>query len=188
MTDTEHSPPYIFTALDLELNQNKATGPRIIQIGAVVGDLITGVVLEKLSVFVNPYQELEPYIKQLTKITQEQVDTGVSIIDAAHQLVQLHTKYKSFCNPIVWGQGDVKALTKETPNVNLYFGRRELDTKTLYVSWRLANSQHPTGGLSKAMSKVGLQFQGQAHNATWDALNTFLMYRRMLDFFKIRAT
>ena len=52
----------IFTSLDLELNKDPTTGPKIIQIGAVVGDLVSGNIIEKFSVYVNPHQQLTPEI------------------------------------------------------------------------------------------------------------------------------
>ena len=184
----KYEPKEIFTSLDLELNQ-APTGQKIIQIGAVVGNIRTGDILEKLSVFVNPHETLEPFIIQLTKITQEQVDGGVTLREAYAILKAMHEKHDSFVNPITWGGGDpieiLEELKKEDPTFHGWcFGRRWIDTKTLYISWRLANSLPPAGGLSRAMKNVGLAFRGHAHNATWDAENTFHMYRKMLSLFK----
>jgi DNA polymerase III alpha subunit (gram-positive type) len=187
MTDKK-LPNKIFTSLDLELNQNP-NGEKIIQVGAVVGDISTGEILERLSVFINPNETLEPFIIKLTKITQEQVDNGVTLEEAYNQLKSMHKRHKSFVNFIQWGHGDSQALLKQLKKENQNFegwcgGRRDIDVKTLYVSWRLANESFPTGGLSRAMSNVKLQFKGQAHNALWDSENTFNMFRRMLELYK----
>lgn len=174
----------IFTSLDLEMNQPSG---KIIQIGAVIGNIHTGEILERFSVFVNPNEQLNPEITKLTKIKQEQADSGISLEEAYDQLKILHAKHKSFCNPITWGGGDsqelLKQLKEENPNFQGWcFGRRWVDVKTIFVSWRFANKQQIKGGLARSMSKVGLNFKGHTHDARWDAENTFYMYRKMLEF------
>ena len=182
MTDKK-VPTKIFTALDLELNQD-TSGAKIIEIGAVVGNIETGEILEKFSVLVNPNQTLTPEIIKLTKIKQEDVEIGLTLDEAYMKLQILHYKHKSFINPIVWSQGDVRALKTELGRDDLCFGRREIDAKTLYVSWRIANGQFPAGGLSRAMANFKLQFKGQAHSAQADAENTFIIYKHMLQYLK----
>jgi inhibitor of KinA sporulation pathway (predicted exonuclease) len=189
MDNKVKEPIKIFTSLDLELNQNKETGPKIIQIGATVGDLSTGEILEKLSVFVNPNQILEPFIIELTKIKQQHVDNGVTLLEAYNKLKEMHRRHKSFVNTITWGGGDsqdlFRQLKEENPNFQDWcFGRRWIDAKTLYVSWRLANQQPPKGGLSRAMANLGLQFKGCAHRADDDAENTFYAYKKLVELFK----
>lgn len=184
----KHKSPEIFTSLDLELNQNPE-GAKIIQIGAVVGNIYTGEILERLSVFINPHEELLPFIIQLTKITQEDVDNGVTLEEAYGLLRDMHKRHSSFCNPITWGGGDsaelLAQLKKENPSFRDWcFGRRWIDTKTLYVTWRIANNKPPVGGLSKAMRNLGLQFKGHAHDATWDAENTFYTYVKLVKMMK----
>lgn len=176
----------IFTALDLELNQPSRA---IISIGAVVGNITTGEILEKFHVFVNPHETLDPFIIELTKIQQADVDGGYSLEDAYLLLKAVHEKHNSFINPVTWGGGDSQELRdqleKKNPNFEGWcFGRRWIDTKTLFVSHRLAGQKPIQGGLAKSMTKVGLAFKGQKHNAMDDALNTFVMYRTMLQLFK----
>lgn len=177
-------PPYVLTSMDLEFNQ-APTGAKIIQIGAVVGNLITGEILEKLSVFINPNEELLPFITQLTKITQSDVNSGMSLEKGYRLLEALHRRHGSFVNFVQWGQGDSRALLEQLQKENPQFtgwcgGRRELDAKTLYVAWRLAQCSFPTGGLAKAMTKLGLKFVGQKHSAVDDALNTFTIFRHLV--------
>ncbi len=181
---SEKLPPNIFTTLDLELNQDLVTGPRIIQIGAVVGNLQNGEILEKLSLFVNPKQVLMPEIVKLTKIKQEQVDNAGTLLEAYEKLKEVHEKHKSFINLVVWGSGDLKALTAELGIGNLCFGRREIDVKTLYVGWRLANGSFPNGGLSRAMANLKIPFKGTAHQAQDDAENTFHTFRKLVELLK----
>jgi inhibitor of KinA sporulation pathway (predicted exonuclease) len=52
--------------------------------------------------------------------------------------------------------------------------------KTLYVAWRMAQGKDISGGLAKAMTKLGLSFRERKHDALDDSLNTFRMYRALL--------
>lgn len=179
-------PIEIFTSLDLEMNQPSRS---IIQIGAVIGNVTTGQILDKISIFINPHERIANHIVELTKITQEEVDNGLELEEAYEKLKKMHEKYYSFINCITWGGGDsqelLNQLKKENPGFDGWcFGRRWIDAKTLFISWRLANSQPIQGGLARSMLKVGLRFNGQKHNAMDDAENTFHMYRRMLCFLK----
>jgi inhibitor of KinA sporulation pathway (predicted exonuclease) len=184
----KREPIKIFTSLDLELNKTEEA-TKIIQIGAIVGNIESGEILDRLSVFINPNEKLAPFIIELTKIHQEDVDNGVSLSEGYRQLKEMHQKHKSFVNPITWGGGDSKELfdqlKEEDPNFQGWcFGRRWIDVKTLFLGWRFANGEPIQGGLSKSMAKVGLLFNGHAHDARWDAENTFHMFRKMLEIIK----
>jgi inhibitor of KinA sporulation pathway (predicted exonuclease) len=179
-------PIEIFTALDLEMNQ---PSKKIIQIGACVGNIVTGQIFEKLSVFINPHEQISTYITELTKITQDDVDNGISLEEGYRQLQTMHQKYGSFINSCCWGGGDslelLNQLKEENPNFEGWaFGRRWIDVKTLFVSWRIANGQPIQGGLAKSMIKVGLKFCGTKHNALDDAVNTLSMFMAMLKLLK----
>jgi sporulation inhibitor KapD len=186
--------PEIFTSLDLEMNQ--PTG-KIIQIGAVVGNLKTGEIIDKLSIIVNPHETLgvcedsKVHITDLTGITQEQVDKGLELIDAFDVLRTFHEKYGSFINPVTWGGGDAEEIRNQLKSMYTIerigrwpFGRRWIDAKTYYVGYRAIMGKQLAGGLAKAMTKVGLKFEGRKHNALDDAFNTFKMFRRLLKLFK----
>lgn len=183
MSDKKFKPIEIFTSLDLEMSQ---PSKKIIQIGACVGNISTGEILEKLSIFVNPKEQLSEFIIGLTGITQADVDAGVTLEEAYLKLKEMHLKYSSFINSVCWGGGDsnelAEQLLKENPNFTGWcFGRRWIDVKTLFVSWRFANGKPIQGGLAKSMIKVGLKFNGRKHNAMDDAVNNFYMYRAMLE-------
>lgn len=183
-------PIEIFTSLDLEMAQ---PSKKIIQIGACAGNIVTGEILEKLSIFVNPNEQLNQFITDLTGIKQSDVDSGTTLQNAYEILKRFHLRHNSFINPIVWGGGDNLELFEQLKleNTNLTFeslewcfGRRWIDVKTLFISWRLANGQPIQGGLAKSMLKVELRFQGRKHNATDDSINTFHMYCKMLNLMK----
>jgi inhibitor of KinA sporulation pathway (predicted exonuclease) len=170
-------------SLDLEMNQPSG---KIIQVGAAVGDTDTNTVLETLSVMVNPYEQLNPYIIDLTAITQEQVDNGVTLRSAYDQLVELQKKHNCFMNPLTWGGGDSielkNQLIADNPDqyIDWAFGRRWIDVKTVFITYQLANGGKMQGGLAKSMTKLGLAFKGKKHNALDDAVNTFRIYMALL--------
>lgn len=176
-----------FMALDLEMNQPSQT---IIQIGVSVGNIFTGEVLETKHWNIVTTEEIRQDIINLTGITQEMVNEGVFLDEAYAEVVAMHKKYDAFTNPITWGGGDSQELAKQLyEHIELnnlekpkwVLGRRWIDVKTLYVSLAIANQRVFSGGLKVSMGKVGLKFEGDAHRADTDALNTFKMYKFLLD-------
>lgn len=172
-----------FISLDLELNQPVGT---IIQVGAVVGNLKSGKILETLEDNINTGEILDPFIIKLTGIKQEQVDNGISLYQSYENLTRLFKKYECFRNNIAWGHGDARGLKKQLyikDDEMFLFGRREIDVKTLFVSYRFMKEQHHQAGLAKACNILGIPFIGRKHNAKDDSYNTFLVYRKLLQIF-----
>jgi inhibitor of KinA sporulation pathway (predicted exonuclease) len=177
-----------FISLDLEMNQPSNS---IIQIGVAIGDIESKSIIETACIHVHQNEQITNYIQKLTGIAQQDVDNGISILDAYSQLEKLIVKHQPFINPITWGGGDSECLKQQLysfcrdnnlPQPETWiFGRRWIDVKTLFVSWRFANLAEIQGGLSRSMVKVGLRFQGRAHNAKDDAVNTFYMYCALLE-------
>lgn len=167
-------------SLDLEMNQPSG---KIIQVGYCIGNLNTGEILKKVSLFRNPNEELSPFIKSLTGITQDEVDSGECLLDIYSQIKDDHKAFNCFRNCLTWGGGDSDYLRKELGLMNtdvFVFGRRWLDVKTLFVSRCFAKDERHQSGLGKALTRVGLKFEGRKHNAMDDAVNTFRMYRYLL--------
>jgi inhibitor of KinA sporulation pathway (predicted exonuclease) len=171
----------LLVALDLELNQ---PSNRIIQIGAVVGNIRTGRVLARFDSKVNPYETLDPRIIKLTGIKQQDVDNAPNLASAYEALRAWLLPYQAerVLNPITWGGGDSDMLREQLglDNESWLFGRRWIDAKTIFVAWRMAQGHEHQGGLAKSMTKLGLAFDGRKHNALHDAENTFLIYRALL--------
>ena len=178
----------LLVSLDLEMNQPSG---KIIQIGAVLGNVETGEIVAEFDSKVNAGETLAPAIIALTKISQSEVDQAPTLTDAYHALSHWLGRYAELrvLNPLTWGGGDTETLRVQL-NMEMErwpFGRRWIDTKTLYVAWRMAQGKDISGGLAKAMTKLGLAFQGQKHNALDDAKNTFRMYRALLKQFQLSA-
>jgi len=175
----------LIVALDLELNQPSG---RIIQIGAVIGDVRTGEIVTRFDHKVNPLEELDPQIEKLTGISAAELAAAAPIEAAGTALNEWLAPYDDVrtMNPLTWGGGDTETLRTQLgySDERWHFGRRWIDVKTLYVAWRMAQGKDIAGGLAKAMTKLKLAFEGRKHNALDDALNTFRMYRALLAEFR----
>lgn len=177
---------HTFLSLDLEMNQPSG---KIIQIGACIGDFETGQIISDFSVYVNPQETIQPFITNLTGITAIHIKNGYTLQVAYDMLLAYIKGTGVFMNPITWGGDDNRILMEQLlidipnsdkSNIKWPFGHRYIDTKTLYVSWCIANNLQFKGGLSSSMNRVGLTFQGREHNAMYDAINTMRMYFKML--------
>lgn len=167
-------------SFDLELNQDPS-GAKIIEIGACVGDILTGEVIDQYFAFVNPHQILVDHIIKLTSITQKQVDEAGSIEEAYRGMEAMAIKHDCCRMPIVWGGGDGHALRQELPShVSWSFGRRELDVKAVFQAYQMAKGEKVQAGLAKAMTRLNLAFKGRKHRAIDDAINTFSIYDALL--------
>ena len=88
-------------SLDLEMNQPSNS---IIQIGACIGSLATGTIVDQISIPINAQESLSPYITQLTGLTQEQVDNGLTLQQGYTKLMDMVNRHPgTWRNPLVWG-------------------------------------------------------------------------------------
>jgi len=176
--------------IDAEYNQPSR---KTIQIGAAVFNARNAALVETLELYVNPGEPINPAITDLTGITDRDVSGGVSIIEAYEELKRLSDKHKCFKNPMVWGSGvrnDSLALYQEyivACNYPLSFtipenfmGFRVIDVKTIYQSVMLFENKQYAGGLKDCMKNLGLTFDGEAHRALTDALNTFKIWYHLM--------
>lgn len=172
-----------YVAIDLEMNQ---PSDRIIQVGVAIGR--RGQAAEDYLVrnwLIHPGEVLDPFIVQLTGITDEALATNaVPLLQVAAELGALLDTHAPFVNPVTWGGGDSSHLRQAFNEAGIgfpHFGRRWIDIKTWHVMRELARGATPAGGLGKSMAKYGLKFEGQAHRADVDAFNTLRLFFRMLD-------
>lgn len=172
-------------ALDLEMNQPSR---KIIEVGAAVYNGRTGLFVEKLSMFINPGEKIEPFITDLTGITDQDVSNGFTIIQGYEELRRLHKKHKCFMNPLVWGSGtrnDSQAIFEETKLAGENFmGFRVLDVKTIFQSVQIHHGQQHGMGLKEACERLKIGFEGSNHRAVVDAMNTFRIWFHMVKGFQ----
>lgn len=171
----------LVVALDLEMNQPSR---KIIQIGAVIGDVRTGEIVSRFDTKVDPGEPLAERIADLTGIHPEQLTGAPRLKAAGEALARWLAPYddRRLLNPLTWGGGDSVELREQLGRKDecWLFGRRWIDVKTIYGAWRMAQGRNIEGGLARAMTKLGLSFEGRKHDAVDDALNTFRMYRALL--------
>lgn len=176
-------------AIDLELNQPSGL---IIQVGAVVGDITNGQVIARFSEMVWLHEPLNPAITKLTGIKQSQLDSASMLCNVYGRLVSFVDGFAKtrHLNPITWGGGDsdylvgqARAYTSEEDLVLFKnpFGRRWLDAKTLYQTWRMVQNKPLGGGLKRGLINLGLKFKGRPHDACDDAENTFYAFYALLN-------
>lgn len=174
---------HLVVALDLEMNQPSG---KIIQIGAVVGDVGNGTVEDRFSTFCNPNELLSTEIVELTGITQANVDQAPALPEAFGLLCQWLAPYqrRRHTNPVTWGGGDTELLLEqiglEYGDERWPFGRRWLDTKTLFAALLMRQGKSVRVGLAGSMKKAGLVFEGRAHDALVDAENTFRFWAHLV--------
>lgn len=164
--------------IDAEYNQPSG---KTIQIGAAVFKVKTGEMIESACIYVNPGEPIAPFITELTGVRDEDVADGVSVREAYFMMKEMHARNKCFRNPIVWGSGvrndSQHIYTEAGVEEENFMGFRVIDAKTLYQSFMMFQNTTVRGGLKKSMESLGLQFEGSAHDALADAINTFRFWR-----------
>jgi hypothetical protein len=135
--------------------------------------------------YLDPGEPIYPFITELTGITDEDIQThAVSHQQLATELYDLCTEHVCYKNFVTWGGGDFAELKAEFDARGVAFrfgGHRWIDVKTWYTLYMLSHARTPNGGLASAMAQFKLRFQGEAHRADVDALNTLKLFFAILD-------
>jgi inhibitor of KinA sporulation pathway (predicted exonuclease) len=169
-------------ALDIEFNQPSKA---IIQIGVAVFNVESGAILATGRYYINPNETLNPFIIDLCGISQEQVNSGMTV-DEAYILIKLmYEDYNCDLNLVTWGGGDSDAFKAAVaPELGWRYGRRWQDAKTLYQAYMLSKGAKVQAGLAKALTRLGGAFKGRKHDAMDDAINTAVIYCKLIKLFK----
>lgn len=150
----------------------------IIEVGYAVLDYKTNEIKEDGSIIVKPIQSVvTPYCTNLTSLTQEIVDRGISFQEACEtlqrDLISGGRLWGSF------GNYDVEMFRKECErkNVKYPFTPQHANIKSFCT---LMNGE--VNGLGRALSKIGLNFEGRHHSGKDDARNA----ARILQYYKAK--
>lgn len=150
----------------------------IIEIGICLVEATTGKRLLKKSIFVKPEKStVSDFCTQLTTLTQEQVNAGISLGEACSILKQEYlTKSRTWAS---WGGYDRHQFEKEckSKNIPYPFGPNHLNIKRHFAKERgLAQEVE----LIEALEVLGLKFEGTYHRAVDDAFNIALVLSKLI--------
>ena len=176
-------------SLDLELEQpftkigvedSKLKIQKIIQVGYCVFNADTGEFLKEVCKEVNIGVPLSNFIKNLTGITDEQIKKGTSLVKIIEELYSDILIYNADKKLLTWGAGDQEAIKVELPKDYPWkLGRSSFNVKHLYQLYRDLRGEKVSSGLKKSMNRLGLNFEGSAHNALVDAKNTAFIFMKL---------
>ncbi len=177
------SKPTKIVVFDLELNQPSEA---IIELGYVIGDIFTGEIQLRKSIFVNPKETIAQEIIKLTGINQEMADSGTDLRSAYLELAKDVTKHNALTVLHQWGVSDTYLLRNQLNDPIIWkFGRRWIDIKAIAQTHAMINNTKFVGGLRKFCGRMGLQMsRANAHRADYDAEMTFKLYIKLASFFK----
>jgi inhibitor of KinA sporulation pathway (predicted exonuclease) len=141
----------------------------IIEIGLTTVDLTTGERTGKHRILVRPERStVSGFCTELTGLTQQEVDTGVSFAEACRLLV---TEHQAAMRPWAsWGDYD-----------RLQFERQCAATRTAYpfskshtnakLAFTQAHGLRRRPGMAQALKVAGLELEGRHHSGADDAWN-----------------
>lgn len=159
----------------------------IIEFPIVVVEVATGNVVDEFHTFVRPtaHPKLYPFCTQLTGITQEQVDSGVTIDEALDRAADFVVKYNEHPNSaciVTCGHWDLRtALRNECRDKHIKIPsifRRWINVKLVFQEY--LNSKQVSGktkrsapqlGMAGMLDELGIKLVGHHHSGIDDARN-----------------
>ena len=174
---------------DLEMNcvdkkDNTLGFWEIISLGAVKYNPINNS-LDKFYIILKPkiQEKLSDRCKEITGLTQEEVDNGIGFKQGIKLLEEWIGNEKFLF--ISWGKEDIKALKCNSlirGNKNEFINR----VRKNYVDFQKEFSYYykkmnQVISLSSALDCYSLEFEGEKHNALSDAYNLYRVYRKYTD-------
>ncbi len=175
--DLEWNQAYMQKAMAVQKRLCARLRGEVIQIGAVKLDERLDI-CGSYSIIVKPkyFTKIHRHVMLLTGITQQKMDAGVSLPDAAES-------FRRFCGDdfafLTWGPDDIPML-KENFNVNSLstdWLDRVYDLQTIYA--KELHSEKRQVSLEDAMTALGIEQTLPAHDALNDAYFTALVAKRL---------
>ena len=147
----------------------------ITEIGLTVVNVQTLEIGPKVSMFIRPdYSEVSEFCTQLTTITQEMLDKyGVPFSEACFRLQEEFRSRSQLW--VSWGDYDREMFFKDSlrKGVEYPFGRSHLNLKTMFGLLH-GNSRGP--GVSRALRRLNMKFEGTPHRGVDDSFNIARIY------------
>lgn len=173
-----------FFALDLEMEQ---PSNEIISIGVAYQN--NDGFINRMNFLVTPSQPLSPFIKELTGLSDDMFNWSKSRKQCFMEFLQAHevimTMNDIFKEAVTWGCGDVHLLRRQISEEGLEISclsRRFIDVKTLLMMERVYQGKSISGrmSLNSGLKEYKMDFVGDAHNSSWDALNTLILFFQII--------
>jgi inhibitor of KinA sporulation pathway (predicted exonuclease) len=150
----------------------------IIEIGLCVLDVASGRRLENPSLLVRPEcSTVSDYCTQLTTLTQEEVEAGMSLAEACHLLRETyHARERTWAS---FGDYDRWQMQKQcqAQGIEYPFGRTHINVKNLLALVHHLPREVP---LDEAMAMMGFPLEGTHHRGGDDAWNIARLLGQML--------
>ncbi|WP_285664341.1 3'-5' exonuclease [Actinorhabdospora filicis] len=140
----------------------------IIEIGLCVLDLDARERLAKHRILVRPRSRVSQFCTELTGLTQEEVDTGVSFEEACRILAREHrADSRAWAS---WGDYDRKQFEHQcrTSAAVYPFSSRHTNAKAVYAE---SHGLKKRPGMAAALKMSGLPLEGRHHSGADDAWN-----------------
>lgn len=150
----------------------------IIEIGICVLDVASTQPLEKKSILVKPERsEVSQFCTELTTLTQEQVNQGVSFEEACKTLKRDYDSHER-----VWasyGDFDRRQFERQTRSrhIKYPFGISHINVKTLFA---IIQGLPEEVGMTRALEQLNLPLEGIHHRGVDDAWNIAQILGKLL--------
>lgn len=147
----------------------------IIEIGCVIADL-KGNTYNHFSTFVKPilHPNLTPFCKELTHISQEDVDSGLHLLEAFKNmnLFLRDEKIKTWTSWGDWDKTQVHRNIKHYKKMKRPFEFMKFHYFDLSEKYYKHQGLPQTCGLIKALARHKIEFTGTPHRGLDDVINT----------------
>jgi inhibitor of KinA sporulation pathway (predicted exonuclease) len=150
----------------------------IIAIGVCVVDVAGRTRVRRDEILVRPVRSrVGAFCTELTGLTQEQVDTGLSFAGACAALVERHDAGSRPWTS--WGDYDRKQFQRQCADVDVPypFASRHVNAKAVFAE---AHDRRPMG-MARALAHAGLPLEGRHHNGGDDAWNIAALVLRVIE-------
>jgi len=141
----------------------------IIEIGLTVVDLDQATRLAKHRILVRPQRSrVSAFCTELTSLTQEEVDQGVTFVEACRALARDH--HASTTPWVSWGDYDRNQFTRQCQHTNTEypFGKDHTNAKLRFTE---AHNLRKRPGMAQALEIAGLKLEGRHHRGDDDSWN-----------------
>lgn len=162
-----------YVSLDLETTGLNPKLDKIIEVGAV--KVVNGKVEDTFSAFVNPGRELSDTVKDITGISQEEIEGAPVVGEIMPALLDFIGDNNLLGHRILFDYSFVK---KAAVNNGLVFEKKGVDTLKLSRKYLPELESRRLGNLC-AYFKI----PHQAHRALGDAMATHLLFEKLLETF-----